>query len=186
MALVKEKKTFSCLQWTLLIIFVIYWLIFFPIIWFVVQPASFQTSTSATLLYALLFFAVFIVLYCIIYCCFKRCEQNRTKKRYVTRVKETYVLRESVDERPESMKMAFVSRKDRPASKRVLIPKVPEAENNEGVRYITGDSNRDSTITIPLYVEDSGEDKTKFVTKQELYFDGAEFLDKERTSEARD
>uniref|UniRef100_A0A0K8U785 Uncharacterized protein n=1 Tax=Bactrocera latifrons TaxID=174628 RepID=A0A0K8U785_BACLA len=180
MARVGKRKNLNCTQWTLLIIFVIYWLIFFPIIWFVIQPPAFNASTTVTLLYALLFFAVFVLIYCIAYCCLKRCEQTRVKKRNIQQVKETFPPLEDDVERQESMKTAYISRTGRPTSKRVLIPKMPEAEQNKhALLYTPGDSNRDSAVTIMLCVDNRAEEKTRFVSKQELYFNGQQFLNTE-------
>uniref|UniRef100_A0A034WK10 Uncharacterized protein n=1 Tax=Bactrocera dorsalis TaxID=27457 RepID=A0A034WK10_BACDO len=180
MARVGKRKNLNCTQWTLVIIFVIYWLIFFPIIWFVIQPPAFQMSTTVTLLYALLFFAIFVLIYCIVYCCLKRCEQKRVQEQHnIQQVKEPSLTIEDDVERPEYMKTAYFSRKERPTSKRVLIPKVPEAEENKratSMLYTPGDSNRDSAVTIMLYVDDSAEEKKVFVSKQELYFNGQQFL----------
>ncbi|XP_039959520.1 uncharacterized protein LOC120774166 [Bactrocera tryoni] len=180
MARVGKRKNLSCIQWTLVIIFVIYWLIFFPIVWFVIQPPAFQTSTTATLLYALLFFAIFVLIYCIVYCCLKRCEQKRVQEHNMKKVKEAFPPLEDDLERPECLKTANISRKERPTSKRVLIPKVPEAEQyKDAMLYTKGDSNRDSAVTIMLYVDDRAEEKTRFVSKQELYFNGEQFLNTE-------
>lgn len=180
MACVSKSKNRYCLLWTLLLIFGICWLTSFLIIWFVIEPAAFHASTSATIFYALLFLAIFFAFYSIFYCCFKCCEEKRTQEHYTKKVQDAFPPLEAGVERPESTKIAYISRKERPTSKRVLIPKVPEAKKNEGdVIYTPGDSNRDSTITIPLFVEDSWEVKTRFVTKQELYFDGDQFLNTE-------
>uniref|UniRef100_A0A0A1XDX1 Chaperone protein dnaK2 n=1 Tax=Zeugodacus cucurbitae TaxID=28588 RepID=A0A0A1XDX1_ZEUCU len=169
----KPHKSKNSLRWTLLIFFVTYWFILFPIIWFVIQPALFKETNLICILYAMLFVALFILLLCIIYCCFKRRQNRQVDKE----VQEIFRKLDTVQERPASIKAPYFTRKNRPVSKRVSIPTVPVVAKDADVKYTLGDANSDSTITIPLYFNDDRDvDKSKYVTQQELYFDGASFL----------
>uniref|UniRef100_A0A0A1WTL9 Golgi to ER traffic protein 2 n=1 Tax=Zeugodacus cucurbitae TaxID=28588 RepID=A0A0A1WTL9_ZEUCU len=170
MAIVTTKN--NCKFWTLLIFYVSYWFILFPIIWFVIQPAPFQESTLATILYALLFVAVFLVLLGIIYCCFKRAQKDTNK----LHEHEKFARRASVEESLEPMESPYFERKKRPVSKRVFVPTVPETATNGSVKYTRGDADRDSIVTIPLFIDDRELEKKKYVTQQALFFDGESFL----------
>lgn len=77
MTFVRSNKSLNCLQWSLLMLFVCYWLIFFPIIWFVIAPVEAKRSISNMAMHVVFFVAIYAVLHCLIYCCFKQYELNR-------------------------------------------------------------------------------------------------------------
>ncbi|XP_053960384.1 uncharacterized protein LOC128864653 [Anastrepha ludens] len=111
------------------------------------------------------------ILHCIIYCCLKRCEKKRANEL------ESYAASQPEDTKymPHTLDTALYVSKERRASKRVEPPRVPaRTQIGNGT-----DSNRNSDVTIPLYVNHTDEDadKLRFVSSYELYFDGQRFLD---------
>uniref|UniRef100_A0A0A1XQE2 PAB-dependent poly(A)-specific ribonuclease subunit PAN2 n=1 Tax=Zeugodacus cucurbitae TaxID=28588 RepID=A0A0A1XQE2_ZEUCU len=80
MTAISSNKKLTCLQTSLLILFVLYWFIIVPLVWFAIKPSINTESSSSIAIYALIFFAVYIALSSLFYCCFQEYELKRDEE----------------------------------------------------------------------------------------------------------
>ncbi|CAD6999178.1 unnamed protein product [Ceratitis capitata] len=90
----KKKKKLSYMQWALIALLLVYWLLFFPLIWFVIKPPIFMNGNSTVTMNVMFFVGTYIALNCIIYLGFTIYQdrrQARLKKQFFKHVRSMTV-----------------------------------------------------------------------------------------------